>query len=179
MGSLKQLLPFKDGTLLGHAIEVARKADFSPLIVVVGAEADAVQAAIAAKPVEIVRNPEWRVGMGSSIQAGVKKFQELGAESAAVAILLGDQPLVTPSHLREMRKLLNTSSAWVVAAEYGGTLGVPALFKRRLVSRLGQIPADAGAKHLLLDPELKVQPFALPEAAVDLDTPKDWARLEK
>jgi molybdenum cofactor cytidylyltransferase len=177
MGTLKQLLPFGNGTLLGHAIDVAGEAGFAPIIVVVGADAEAVQSSIASKPVEIVRNPDWKIGMGSSIHAGVRRFQELGLDSAAIAILVGDQPLITPVHLEGMRKLLNASGASVVAAEYGGTLGVPAFFKRNLISRLLSIPAAAGAKSVLTDPTLKTAPFPLPEAAVDVDTPQEFAAL--
>ncbi len=179
MGTLKQLLPFGHGTLLGHAIDVAGEAGFSPILVVVGADAEAVQSSIASKPVEIVRNPDWKTGMGSSIQAGVHRFQELGLDSAAIAILVGDQPLVTPAHLKEMRKLLNTGRAAVVAAEYGGTLGVPALFRRNLTSRLLSIPAHAGAKSVLTDPILKIAAFPLPEAATDIDTPQELASLKQ
>ncbi len=177
MGTLKQLLPFGNGTLLGHAIDVAGEAGFAPIIVVVGADAEAVQSSIASKPVEIVQNPAWKIGMGSSIHAGVRRFQELGLDSAAIAILVGDQPLVTPAHLKDMRKLLNASGASVVAAEYGGTLGVPALFRRNLISRLLSIPAPAGAKSVLTDPSLKIASFPLPEAAVDVDTPQEFASL--
>ena len=178
MGSLKQLLPLGKSTLLGRTIDVAAEAGFSPVIVVVGAEAEAVRASIACKRVDIVSNPEWRTGMGSSIRAGIQHFQRLGAESAAIAILVSDQPLVTAAALREMRKLLNLSRASVVAAEYGGTLGVPALFRRSLVSRLMSLPAQAGAKVLFKDPNLKVAAFALPEAGIDVDTPEDFASLQ-
>jgi molybdenum cofactor cytidylyltransferase len=177
MGTLKQLLPFGDGTLLGHAIDVAGEAGLAPVFVVVGADAEAVQASIACKPVEIVQNSAWKIGMGSSIHAGVRRFQELGLDSAAIAILVGDQPLVTPANLTKMRKLLNASGASVVAAEYGGTLGVPAFFKRSLISRLLSIPAQAGAKSVLTDSALKIASFPLPEAAVDIDTPQQFASL--
>jgi len=178
MGRLKQLLPFGKGTLLSRTIDVAAEAGFSPVIVVVGAEAEAVRASIASKRVDIVSNPEWRTGMGSSIRAGIQHFQQLGAESAAIAILTGDQPLITAAALREMRKLLNLSRASVVAAEYGGALGVPALFRRSLVSRLISLPPQSGAKALLSDPNLKIAAFALPEAGIDVDTPEDFAGLQ-
>lgn len=178
MGKLKQLLPYRGRTLVEHSIQQAIEAGFHPIIVVVGAEADAVRRVIATQPVDIVQNQQWQTGMGSSVAAAITQLQESGADSAAVAILLGDQPLITAEHLAEMRTLLHTRQNPVVAAQYGGTLGVPALFKRELFFMLASLPAEAGARHFLRDSALSVTEFPLPEAAVDIDTPADFSALE-
>ena len=177
MGRPKQLLPFENGTLLTHAIDTAKRAQFNPLIVVLGAEADAVEKSIAAKHVQIVRNPSWQAGMGSSISTGVKHLQKMTADSVAVAILLGDQPLVTPDHLDGMRQMFLSGDEVIVAAEYKGTVGVPAIFGRPLFERLASLKPDAGAKSILSSPEFKVASYHLPEAATDIDTPEDFAAL--
>ena len=177
MGKLKQLLPYQGKPLVLAAIALARASGFSPVVVVVGAEADAVRAAVAAQPVEIVHNQEWQRGMGSSVVAGVKHLQQSEADSFAVAILLADQPLIRAEHLIEMRRLLSHGTAAVVAALYGETLGVPALFKRKLFGQLASLPPEAGARHLLRNPDVAVTAFSLPEAAVDVDTPEDFEAL--
>ena len=178
MGKLKQLLPFRGRTLVEHSIRQAIETGFHPIMVVVGAEAEAVRSAIATQPVEIVQNEQWQSGMGSSVRAGIRQLQRSAAESAAVAILLPDQPLVTAEHLAAMRNLLHTREHPVVAAQYEGTIGVPALFKRELFSMLASLPAEAGARHLLRNTALGVTEFPLPEAALDIDTPADFAALE-
>lgn len=175
MGQAKQLLPLGSGTLLSRAIDTALEAGLDPVIVVVGANADAVQSAIAAKRVEIVRNTLWHTGMGSSIAAGVRHHQGLEADSAAVAILLADQPLVTADHLKQMRRVLLDSGALTVAAEYNRTVGVPAFFRRQLLPRLAALSGEGGAKPLLRD--TATVRFPLPEAATDIDTPEDFAHL--
>jgi molybdenum cofactor cytidylyltransferase len=177
MGKLKQLLPYRGRTLVQHAIDQALQAQFDPVVVVVGAESAAVRSSIATQNSVIIENTYWQSGMGSSISAGVRWLQKEGNESAAIAILLGDQPLVTADHLRAMRDRLHRTSADVIAAEYSGTLGVPALFKRSLFTTLSQLPPNAGARHLLRQPGLKVEPFSLPEAASDIDTPTDYDSL--
>ena len=177
MGRLKQLVRYGDRTFVQHAVQQAVDAGFAPVIVVVGAQADLVRAAVAAQPVEIVQNQKWELGMGSSLATGVLHVQELAGNSAAVALLLADQPLVTAAHLKEMRRLLYTGAAPIVAAHYSGMLGVPALFKRELFATLASLPADAGARHVLRDSGFPVTPFPLPEAAMDIDTPEDLAAL--
>ncbi len=178
MGTLKQLLRYGNRTLIEHTIRQAMEAGFAPVIVVVGAESEAVRASIATLPVEIVQNDVWQLGMGSSIVAGMRSLQQAGTESAAVAILLADQPLVTANHLTEMRQLLHTAKAPAIAAEYSGTIGVPALFKRDLFAVLASLKPEAGARHLLRDSGIEVMPFPLAEAAIDLDTPDDFAALQ-
>jgi molybdenum cofactor cytidylyltransferase len=170
MGQLKQLLPYRGKTLVEHAVEQALAAAFDPVIVVVGAEADSVRAALAAQPVLVVENSLWHMGMGSSIAAGVGVLPEV----RTVAILLADQPLVEARHLREMEALLDTSDALAVAAQYNGTLGVPALFKRELFEELRSLDPATGARSLL---RAQAVPFPLPEAAMDIDTPEDFAKL--
>jgi CTP:molybdopterin cytidylyltransferase MocA len=173
MGRLKQLLIYRGEPLVANAINQARGAGFAPVVVVVGADADAVSNAIASMQLKIVRNDHWQTGMGSSIAAGVRSTPPVDA----VMLLTGDQPLVTAQHLSAMRALLETSGADAVAAEYSGTIGVPALFRGALMERLAQLPHAAGAKVLLESPGIRVARYQLPEAAADIDTPEEWQRL--
>jgi molybdenum cofactor cytidylyltransferase len=170
MGRLKQLLPYRGKTLVEHAVEQALAAGFDPVIVVVGAEAAAVRTALAAQSVRLAENPLWPLGMGSSIAAGIQFL--LDAQS--LAVMLADQPFVEARHLREMRTLLEASTAPAIAAQYNGMLGVPALFKRELFGALQSLDPATGARALL---RTHAVPFPLPEAAIDIDTPEDFAAL--
>lgn len=173
----KQLLRFQGKVLIEHAITQAMQARFSPVIVVVGAEAAAVRDAIAALPVEIAQNENWQAGMGSSIAAGIRHLQQIAPDATAVAILLSDQPLVQSSHLSAMRDLLTDGTANIVAADYNATLGVPALFKRELFAQLALLPPDSGARRILRNFRSVVSAYPLPEAAIDIDTPDDYEAL--
>ncbi|HEY1950066.1 MAG TPA: hypothetical protein VGG97_23855, partial [Bryobacteraceae bacterium] len=68
-------------------------------------------------------------------------------------------------------------SALAVAAQYSGGLGVPAFFKRELFAALAGLPPEAGARRLLRQSGLHVSAYPLPEAAIDIDTPGDFAQL--
>jgi CTP:molybdopterin cytidylyltransferase MocA len=83
----KQLLVWQGETLVRRAARSALEAGVDELIVVVGAERDAVVAALAGLDLRVVTNERWHEGMGTSIAAGV------GAASGdAVLLLLADQP---------------------------------------------------------------------------------------
>ena len=178
MGSLKQLLSYDGQTFVHRAINTALQAKFDPVIVVVGAQAASVQASIASQRVSIVQNSHWQEGMGSSITAGIEQLQREQTDVAAVAILLADQPLIETAHLERMRTEFHQSGASIVVAQYNGTLGVPAIFRRSLFDALLHLPPAAGARRLFSDPDLKVQSFPLPQAAIDIDTPEDLSALQ-
>jgi molybdenum cofactor cytidylyltransferase len=177
MGSPKQLLQFGQRTLLQHVVTQAVDAGFRRIVAVTGANAAEVEASLADMSVEIVRNSRWESGMGSSITAGVRYLLEGGSALTAMAILLGDQPLIRANHLSAMRNLLETSDCPMVAARYGGTVGAPAFFKREMFSALESLSPAVGARHLFSVAGDKLALFDLPEAAVDIDTPDDFAAL--
>jgi molybdenum cofactor cytidylyltransferase len=178
MGALKQLLAFEGRTMLSNAISQARGAGFKPIVVVLGAQHEGVAESIKDEQVETTVNPEWSLGMGSSIRAGLKHFEKNGPLPESIAILLTDQPLVRSRQLAEMAELQAKTGAPVVAAEYDGCHGVPAVFAKELFPILTELPIDMGARHLLRDGRLAVVGYPLPEAATDVDTPADLTALE-
>jgi molybdenum cofactor cytidylyltransferase len=176
MGQLKQLLAYRGSTLLRHSIEQAIGADFQPIVVVVGSNVQALSESIADEPVKTVHNERWETGMGSSIIAGMRALLDSDQGPEAVAILVADQPLVEAKHLTAMCELLSTGTS-MVAAQYRGTIGVPAFFKRELFDALLSLTPEAGARKLLRCSDASVTQFPLPEAAVDIDTPEDFERF--
>lgn len=174
MGQLKQLLAYRGRTLLQHSIEQALGAGFDPVVVVVGSNGQMLSEAIADEPVEIVFNARWETGMGSSITAGMRALITKDEVPHAVAILVADQPLIEAKHLTAMRELLSTAGGPIVAAQYSGTIGVPALFTQELFGALSSLQPEAGARSLLRSSGADVTPFPLPEGAVDIDTPEEF-----
>lgn len=177
MGRVKQLLPFRGMTLLERVVRAASQAEFQPVIVVLGAQPQAVARSLAEAAVTLVENPLWPTGMGSSIAAGVRCLEQYDDPCDAVAILLADQPLVEAHHLRAMAQQLAASNAHIVAAHYSGGVGVPALFRQALFPALTGLDGQPGAKALLRDPRYTVLPFDLAEAATDVDTPEEFQAL--
>jgi molybdenum cofactor cytidylyltransferase len=174
MGALKQLLPYRDGTLLTHTIRQAELAGFDRIIVVIGAHAAEVKSAIRHLNVEVAENEDWETGMASSIFAGLQQLETSGPNASQLAILLADQPHVTAEHLLGMRRVAGEVQTPVVAASYDGVLGVPALFRPEVFPMLASLGADSGARSLFRGGKVEVTPFPLPEAATDIDTPADF-----
>lgn len=172
-GSAKQLLPLGGVTLLGRAIAAVRGAAPRRLLVVLGARAAEIRATLAG--VEVLENPAWRAGVGSSIKAAVAQL--LPSTPDGLLLAACDQPLVLPAHFAALRGAFARNPAGIVASGYEGTAGVPALFPLGLIADLAALPDGAGAKVLLGRHRNRLVTVPCPEAAFDVDSADDYHRL--
>jgi molybdenum cofactor cytidylyltransferase len=186
LGSPKQLVLYQGLPLVARAARAALKAGADPVVVILGANAEAVDAALSGIPVIPVVNPEWSQGMGTSVATGVKAIMAQAPSVNAVIVLLADQPLVDDAALGRLLDTWTDSDAGpsdggvhttIAAAEYAGTVGVPAVFGRAHFTALCSLPPAAGAARLLRHIDARVRLVAMREAAMDVDTAEDLERL--
>jgi molybdenum cofactor cytidylyltransferase len=178
MGRPKQLLSFRGRPLLRRAIDAAVEGGCRPVIVVTGAHASLIEAELGALPVEFCVNEDWREGLAGSIRRGMKALRSRAEEPRAVLMMTCDQPLVSARLVGRLCKAFDGARGRMVACEYAGTVGVPALFERSCFDRLLALEGDSGAKSLLLaDPGMLLR-YPWPEGARDIDRPADYAKFE-
>jgi molybdenum cofactor cytidylyltransferase len=170
MGMAKQNLAYKGRTLLQHAIEQA-KATGLPVWVVQGAYA----LQVSEPDVQLVINKDWDEGMASSIRAGITEVVDHGSDAALIMVC--DQPYVLTDTLLGMLELQKQTAKGIVAAEYDGKPGTPALFHRELFPLLLTLQGDKGAKQLIQDNKQNAVFFGFPEGITDIDTPGDYDAL--
>ncbi|MBF9221830.1 nucleotidyltransferase family protein [Hymenobacter ruricola] len=175
MGRPKQLLPYRGRTLLRHAAETAVASGCGPIVLVTGALNEALATEVAGLPIRTVHNPDWETGMASSIRAGLAAVQ--AAKPAAVVIMLSDQPLLTPELLRQLVQQQRQTQAPIVAAAYGDTLGVPAVFTETVFPELLKLQGQAGAGRLIASHGPAVERVDFPAGLLDVDTPAQYAAL--
>jgi molybdenum cofactor cytidylyltransferase len=186
LGRPKQLVVHDGRPLVVRAADAARRAGTNPVVVVLGAEADAVRAVLADLPVVQVVNARWADGMGTSVAEGMRAIIEHAPALRGVLLLLADQPLV--DHAALARLLARWGEAdisagdgdahvTIAAAAYAGTVGVPAVFGRAHFDSLRSLAPDAGAAALLRATGARVLRVPMPEAATDIDTPVDLDRF--
>lgn len=179
MGRPKQTLRFRDKSLLRRAALAALDAGRSPVVVVTGAHSELSRRELERLDVLEVLNPLWATGMASSIRAGVEGLLAAAPDTAAAVLMLCDQPHVTADVINALVATHRATRKRIVASEYGGSFGAPALFSRTLFDELAQLEGAAGAKEVIRRhaPEASFLPF--PSGEVDLDTPEDFSRLIK
>lgn len=181
MGLAKQLLGWKGQSLIRHAISTIREAGVSEkLLVVVGANREMIIPELNDLSVEIVVNPDWDEGMGSSIRSGLQFLLEKDPEKwGAIGISLVDQPLIKATHFRALYQTWQKSDLPIAAARYNDILGVPAIFDHRIFPKLLALDGAVGARKILMELQEQVAAMDLPEARFDLDTPEDYERMRE
>ncbi len=174
MGAPKTLLDFHGEPLVRRAARTALEAGYDAVSVVVAEHAEDIGTALQGLPVSIIVNPCAHDGIGTSIAAGVRA---LGPDIERAAFILSDQPFVTSSYLRALNACATASPCEVVASRYAGTVGAPALFARSVFPSLAHLSADQGCKSVITALSGQAAFIDCPEAAFDIDTPEDYARL--
>ena len=177
LGRPKQLVQVDGKSLLRRAAEAAIASGASPVMVVLGREAETLARELAGLAVAVVENPAWREGMGSSLRCGMEALHRETPTAEAVLLMVCDQPLVTADRLA---RLWARYVVWgkVVAVRHGDRPGVPAIFPARFFADLANISGDRGARGLLGSLTAReLDLVEMPEAEIDLDTPQDLARL--
>jgi molybdenum cofactor cytidylyltransferase len=177
MGRPKQLLHYRGRSLLRHTVDAALAAGCRPAMVVLGAAAESVRQELRGLKVEVVHNEEWPEGIGESIACGIASLRSHGGRVRAVLFLTCDQPMISKQVISRLIEAFDGSPGRIVASEYGGTVGVPALFEREHFKRLGRMSGDRGAQELLLSESARLIRVPWPEGAKDVNTPADYEQL--
>jgi len=184
LGRPKQLVLHQGKTLMRRAAEAAVAAECGPVVVVLGAQREAVASELTGLPVRIVEHPEWSAGPGGSLVAGVRALTAGDAAAGgaapavdAVLVMLCDQLRVDSAHLRALVEAWRRTGAAVVASAYEETRGVPALFSRAVFPELGALGPEQGARGVIAREPSRVMEVPLPGGSEDVDTAADLARL--
>lgn len=174
MGAPKQLIPWRGRPLVWHAVEAARQAKLSPLVVVVGASADRVSLALEGMPAILIQNPVWQAGQSTSVRLGVAAVESV---AEAAVFLLSDMPLVTADLVQALVQVHRRSLSPLVAPHAGGRRANPVLFDRSAFSALKQLEGDQGGRALF--DRFPAEWVDWDEVVLlDLDTPEDLQRLQ-
>jgi xanthine dehydrogenase accessory factor len=183
-GSPKLLAELQGVPVLWHALDAVCAVEVGKRILVLGAKAEDVQRCsldwchahgLPSSAFTTVVNAAWELGLSESLRVGLVQR----TPGVPLLVVLADQPCVSGAHLRALLQAAShPNSDDVVASDYDGVAGVPAVFSPEAQERLLLLQGDAGARRLLNeDLGLRVRrvPFPLAQR-VDVDTPDDIER---
>ncbi len=138
LGQPKQLLRLKnsDETLLERAVRVANEAGATPIFVVLGAHAEAIQHAANLSQCIILLNKEWPEGMASSLRLGIAAAIEQAPAASGALLMVCDQPAISAEHLRRLLASHRAEPEIIAASHYAGRSGVPAVVPRAMFPAL-------------------------------------------
>ncbi|PWH16404.1 MAG: hypothetical protein DDG58_09595 [Ardenticatenia bacterium] len=177
-GKLKQLLPWEGGTLLTRVVDTALASSARPVVVVLGAQAEACRVALGERPVQVVINPAWAEGQSTSVQAALVT---LPPHVDAALFLLADQPAVQSDTLEQLIARYRATRAPLVWPEWHGQRGNPVLFDRRLFPELRALHGDVGGRVVLQAHAAEAERVPVSDAGIliDIDTPDDYDKVRQ
>ena len=175
-GSTKQLAELDEISLARRATTLAANSCDSRSVLVLGHDWEAVLDACTPLPGFLIINDKYEDGIGTSIALAVQSIRQV---AKAVLVLLADQPLITAVHVAALIDEWSGDDREIVATSYADTTGVPALLPAACFDKLAALDGDQGARALLNDSQFNVRKIVFEDAAVDIDTAADLARISR
>lgn len=176
MGGMKLLLPLGGRPVIAHVAAAALASSLRPVVVVLGHQANEVASALPSSGPMVLTNANYQQGQSTSLRAGIAA---LPPDTTGAIIMLGDQPLVTAAILERLAAAAATRDAPIIAASYGGQRGNPVYFHRLCFPELLAVQGDEGGRGVIArhSHDLALVKMQDTDAALDVDSPDDYARL--
>lgn len=173
LGTPKQVLPYRDTTVLGATLDLARWCGFDQIIVTLGGAEHAVRNAVRLDGVDVVMVEDFGSGCSASLRVALDRVDP-GA--AGIVLLLGDQPGVAAATVRSL--VTEGEDHPVVVCRYTDGFGHPFWFSRSVFGELAQLHGDKGVWKLVHSGRIAMHELAVDATVpVDVDTWADYRRL--
>jgi len=173
-GEPKQLLDWHGKPLVRHVVELATAGGLNPVVVVTGADHDAVSEALRGSRIEVACNPGWESGQSSSVRVGI---EALPGDLGGAVFLLVDQPLISPELIQKIVQQHQRTQAAIVLPVIEGNAGNPVLFDRQVFTDLTLLGGDVGGRALFEKFPVCQVAWGDKRSQEDIDTPEDYQRI--
>lgn len=177
LGRPKQLLPFRGRPLLQGVIDLLEPLVLTTRILVLGAHADAIRAAVAPAGWQVIINEKWQEGIAGSIRRGIREAMQSAPETEHLLFLLSDQPFLDRETVTLLIQTHLDSGRPATACTYRGDIGVPAIFGREMFPDLLALQGDRGAGKILRERKNDLATIPFDRGYFDVDTPEAYEQL--
>nr|WP_299242867.1 nucleotidyltransferase family protein [uncultured Aquimarina sp.] len=179
LGSPKQLLPWKNTSLIANEVEKSLKLKRLVTVVVLGAHFEIIQKEIKHFPVEILYNKNWKSGMGASISFGIRHILNDDILYDAVLISLIDQPFIDEVHFGKLISEFDKNQNTIITTGMKDRMGVPAIFPRGYFEELLALNEDYGARMIIKNNMNQIITVDGKDMTDDIDTIEQYRVLSK
>ena len=176
MGRNKMLLELVGEPLVRRAARRALEAGLSPVVMVLGHEAERLRVELAGLPCDCAINPDYTGATSGSLHLGLER---LPADVEAVVVLLADMVLVTRQMLEGLVAAARREAAPLFVSRYGDVTAPPLLFRRSLFGELMAWTGEGCGKAVVQRHKAEAVYLDWPPAALaDVDTPEDFTAAQ-
>ncbi|MFR9768070.1 nucleotidyltransferase family protein [Nocardia sp. SC052] len=173
LGTPKQLLPYRDTTLLGATLDAVRACGFGQIIVTLGGAAAAVRQQVDLTGVEVVVADDFGSGCSSSLRSALGSVHPL---APGIVLMLGDQPGLSAATVE--RLIADATTAAITVCGYRDGVGHPFWLPRGLFGQLARLHGDKAVWKIIESGRVPVSRLDVDAAApLDVDTWADYERL--
>jgi molybdenum cofactor cytidylyltransferase len=174
LGSPKQLLDWNGQPFVRAVAKTGLAAGLDPLVVVTGAYAEEVEAALDGLGLQIVHNADWQQGQAGSVKAG---GAALPADVGSAIFMVVDQPQLPVALLEALQAQHARTLAPIVATQVDGNRSNPVLFDRATFEDFTEIQGDQGGRALFARYKVEWLTWLDSSLAIDVDSLEDYNRL--
>jgi molybdenum cofactor cytidylyltransferase len=176
MGQFKQLLPFGAKTFVECCVDNLLASRVDDVLVVTGHRASDVREAIGDRPVRLVHNADYQLGMSESIKRGVSALTQT---AGACLIALVDQPQVQPAIVNRIIEAYEEQHPLIIVPVHEGRNGHPVLIDLSLRDDILTMDPTIGLRQVVRAHEHAILRIEVESADVltDFDLPDDYGRL--
>ena len=146
MGEPKQLLPFGESTIVETVVDSMLAAKFDEVIVVIGHRAAEIEKQLGTRPIKTVFNPDYRDGMLTSAQTGIRARKE----NSIFALMLVDQPFITSARINQVIAAYQQAEKGIAVPSYNYKRGHPVIFDQKYASDILALDTESDGVRTLL-----------------------------
>jgi molybdenum cofactor cytidylyltransferase len=175
MGQSKLLLPYKDKTIIETVVQNVVSSVVDNTLLVVGSGRKKIEEKIINYPVKVTFNPDYGLGMLSSVHCGLKAVP---CETQAVLVVLGDQPTISTATIDRLINAYKKSSKGIVFPVYKKERGHPVIIDMKYKAEVEGLSHDIGLRGIVYshkDDTLEVE-VDKPDILHDIDDESDYRR---
>ena len=144
----KLLEMINDKPIINHILDTLFEIfDYSDLIVIVGHEHKLIKNLIFNKDIKILKNIDYKKGIGTSIALGVNYLE---TDIDGVMIIPADMPYINSKDLINLeKKFIEVNCEKVIMPEHNSRIGNPVILPRNYFNILKSLKSDFGARSLI------------------------------
>jgi len=178
MGQFKPLLSIGRCSAVEAVVRMFVLAGIPDVFVVLGHRADELRPVVEAAGARCVINPEFNLGMFSSVRAGVAALPE---DTVACFITPADIPLVRVSTVRKIARCFAVPKREIIYPVFQERRGHPTLISRAILAEALEADPDSKLSMLLAAHEEQSWNLFVPDEGIhmDMDTPEELAGVRE
>jgi molybdenum cofactor cytidylyltransferase len=173
LGTAKQILPYRNTTILGATLDVVRSCAFDQIIVTLGGAAAAVRQRVDLGGLEVAMTDDFDSGCSSSLRSALSAVHPL---ATGIVLMLGDQPGLSAATVD--RLIAERTSAAITVCRYRDGVGHPFWLSRSIFGELARLHGDKAVWKIVESGRATVSRLDVDAPMpLDVDTWDDYKRL--